>query len=105
MTTNDHTARLAREARAIHAACEGPAGNIGALEFHDEPRDRLSSRLAQAEAMILATFGAPGEGWRQLAPHVQDAYLWGAWDLIRAARGDLAILDAEGADRAAGGKS
>jgi hypothetical protein len=95
MATQDHTDRLAREAAAIHAACEGPGGNVGALEFHDEPRDRLSSRLAQAEAMILATFGEPGEGWRQLAPHVQDAFMWGVWDLIRAARGDVACMDSQ----------
>ncbi|MFN7551005.1 MAG: hypothetical protein ACK59M_10960 [Pseudomonadota bacterium] len=97
MATDDDTDRLAREARAIEAECAHLGANVGALEFHDHPRDRLGARLAQAEAeaLLCATVGEPGEGWRRLADGVQENYLWCVWDMVRAARGDLAALDAE----------
>jgi hypothetical protein len=100
MATQDST-RLAREAAAIHAASESAGHNVGALEFHDDPRDRLAARLTQVEAMLCATFGVAGDGWRALAPGVQDSYLWAAWDLVRACLGDLACLDAEHRGRVA----
>jgi hypothetical protein len=105
MATQDHTDRLAREAHAIEAECEHVGHRVGALEFCDAPADRLAQRLAQAHALICATYGQPGEGWGMLSDEVRDSYMWAVGDLISAARGDLACMDAERADRAAGGKS
>lgn len=93
MVTLDDTERLSRDARAVHEESERIGSNVGALEFHDGPRDRLGARLAQADALLAAAYGVCGEGWRQLAPHMQDSYLWAVSDLIRAARGDLACMD------------
>ncbi len=101
MAAHDDTDRLTREARAIEAECAHLGATVGALEFHDHPRDRLAVRLAQADALLAGTLGEPGEGWRRLAPAVQESHLWAAWDLIRAARGDLACLDAERRGRVA----
>jgi hypothetical protein len=102
MATHDDTDRLAREARVIRTESRRCGRNIGALEFHDRPVDRLSARLSQVESLLSATIGEPGEGWRLLADEVKENYLWAALDLIRASRGDLECIESAAIERRAG---
>lgn len=94
MAAHDDSDRLAREAAVLAGVTAREGMTVGGLEFNTRPIDRLDTRLRQAEALLMATYGEPGAGFRMLSDELQERFLWAVADLVTAARGDLACVEA-----------
>lgn len=74
---------------AGQAAASAPDWHRPALASPSERYDILLNRLEQLRAMLVMTWGVPGETFRNRHAHDQDAFLWACHDHVEECK-DLA---------------